>query len=312
MILSEIVDYLNQLDQITADPECSTAIRHLDSIMHVVVSHAAQSSDRTGNLASILTEIKTAVGSFNNTLADMRDNLRSQIAVQELAYYKESSRIYEQEMCFETNKYILDRKLNIDDESNFLLRNKLRLYGDWRLPGMIIRPGRESFIEDMVPLDPLYLVDHHQELLDPAILKFTPEYQRRLRPYAIKEYHDNLILEKLPANQFGFVLAYNYFNYKPIEIIKRYLDEVLTKLRPGGVFIMTYNDCDFAHSVALTERSFMCYTPGHEIMQYAKSIGYEILNQHRGHGDLYWFELRRHGEITSLRGGQTLAKIIPK
>jgi hypothetical protein len=312
MKLSELVDYLNQLDQVNPDPTCAAAIKHLDGIMHTVTEHTHQSAEATGLLANSLVDIKSATCKFNQHLEQLRDQLRKDIAQHEQALYQESSRVYEQEMCFDTNEYILDRRLSVDHESNTQLQARIFLYTDWRLPGMIIRPGRESFVEDMVPLDPLYLVDHHQELLDPAILKFTVEYQRRLRPYIVKEYHENLILEKLPNNQFGFVLAFNYFNYKPIEIIKRYLTEVMTKLRPGGVFIMTYSDCDFAHAVALAEKNFMCYTPGSEIKRYAESIGYEILNQHKGQGDLCWFELKRPGEITSLRGGQTLAKIVPK
>lgn len=312
MKLSEVVDYLNQLDKTDVSLGCDAALRHLDSIMHVVSAHASQKTDSTGALANDLTDIKTAVYNFNQTLDKLRTQLKADIAAQEKAYYQESFRVYEQEMCFETNEYILNRRLSVDEDSDLLLRGRIRLYTDWRLPGMIIRPGLDNFVEDLVPMDPLYLVDHHQELLDPAILKFTVEYQRRLRPYVVKEYHENLILEKLPNEQFGFVLAFNYFNYKPIEIIKRYLDEVMTKLRPGGVFIMTYNDCDIAHSVALAERNFMCYTPGREIQRYAEEIGYEILNQHRRQGDLCWFELKRPGEIVSLRGGQTLAKIVPK
>lgn len=312
MKLSEVVDYLNQLEQSDPNPECHAALRHLDGIMHVIAEHGSQKADHTGSLATTLAEIKTQVNQFSDSLDNLCRQLKDDIAKHETAYYQESLRIYEQEMCFETNEYILGRRLGIDEESDLALRGRLRLYTDWRTPGMIIRPGRENFIEDMVPLDPLYLVDHHQELLDPAILKFTPEYQRRLRPYVVKEYHENKILDKLPDNQFGFVLAFNYFNYKPIEIIKRYLEEVFAKLRPGGVFIMTYNNCDFAHGVALSERGFMCYTPGREIRQYAESLGYEILNHHRGQGDLCWFELKRPGEITSMRGGQTLAKIVPK
>lgn len=312
MILSEVVDYLNQLEEADPNPECNAAIKHLDGLMHIVSEHHYQKTDSTGDLAETVSDIKLLINNFGDSLDKLRQQLRADITKHEVAYYQESSRVYEQEMCFETTEYILNRRLGIDDDSNLALRGRIRLYTDWRIPGMIIRPGREDFVEDMVPMDPLYLVDHHQELLDPAILKFTVEYQRRLRPYVVKEYHENKILEKLPNEQFGFVLAFNYFNYKPIEVIKRYLDEVFQKLRPGGVFIMTFNDCDIAHSVALAEKSFMCYTPGREIRQHAEALGYEILNHYRGQGDLCWFELKRPGEITSLRGGQTLAKIVPK
>jgi SAM-dependent methyltransferase len=126
----------------------------------------------------------------------------------------------------------------------------------------------------------------------------------------VKEYHSNNILELLPDGQFGVIFSYNYFNYKPLEVIHRYLQEVFEKLRPGGVFIFTFNDCDRAHGAALAERHFMCYTPGRAVQKHAETVGYEILNKHHGEGDLSWFELRKPGDIRSIRGGQSLARIV--
>lgn len=310
MKLSEVVDYLNQLEQIELESACVNATQQLEAAMCVVADHSMQQQHFTDGLQSNIADIKNTLDKFKDTVEDIKNHLRKTIKQNEVAMYQESTRMYEEEMCFETNEYILDRRLAIDDDSNILLRSRLRNYGDWRLPGMIIRPGRESFIEELVPLDPLYLVDHHQELLDPSILKFTPEYQRRLRPYSIKEYHSNVILNLLPDAQFGLIFAYNYFNYKPVEVIDRYLQEVFQKLRPGGVFIFTFNDCERAHGVALAENHFMCYTPGHVIQSKAESAGYEVLHKHHGQGDLSWFELKKPGEIVSIRGGQSLARIV--
>jgi hypothetical protein len=215
-------------------------------------------------------------------------------------------------MPHETNLYILNRRLAIDDESNILLRSHLRNLGDWRVPGMILRPGRENFIEDMVPLDPLYLVDHHEELFEPSVANFTPEYQRRLRQYVISDRNHQAYFTKLPQGQFGLIFAYNFFNFKPIEIIRQYITELFGLMRPGGTLIMTYNNCDRAHGVALTEQNFMCYTPGSEILKTAELTGFDVTYQHTGLGDLAWMELQRPGKISSLRGGQTLAKIVAR
>lgn len=312
MKLSELVDYRNQLEQMQLDVACNHATRHLDSIVHVVSNHHLKINNCAATLENDLDTIKQSINHFQNTMLDLKSQLEQEIARQEPAYFEESARLHEQEMCFDTTEYILNRRLGIDDDSNILLRSRLKTYGDWRVPGMIIRPGKETFIEDMVPLDPLYLVDHNQELLDPSMSQFTIEYRRRLRPYIINDWHIHKILADLPDNQFGLIFAYNYFNYKPIELIKKYLSEVFEKLRPGGVFIMTYNDCDRSHAVALAEQKFMCYTPGSHIQKYAESIGLETVYTHTGAGDLSWIELRKPGEITSMRGGQTLAKIMPK
>ena len=127
----------------------------------------------------------------------------------------------------------------------------------------------------------------------------------------INEDHEQ-ILGSLPNDQFGLIFAYNYFNFKPMELIRRYLTEAYQKLRSGGTLIMTYNNCDRAHGVALVEQKFMCYTPGSEIVKIAESAGFDVTYQHTGLADLSWIELQRPGEIVSLRGGQTLARIVAR
>jgi SAM-dependent methyltransferase len=116
----------------------------------------------------------------------------------------------------------------------------------------------------------------------------------------------------LPQNQFGLIFAYNYFNYRPIEVIRRYFKEIFLLLRPGGTLLMTYNNCDRAQGVGLVEHSFMCYTPLSHLCRSAEDIGFEFTFNHNGQGDLSWAEFHKPGDITSLRGGQTLAKIVAK
>ena len=116
----------------------------------------------------------------------------------------------------------------------------------------------------------------------------------------------------LPQGQFGFVLAYNFFNYKPLELIKRYMTEIYSKLRNGGILAFTFNNCDLAGGVANAERCFMCYTPGGLIRSLAESIGYEIHQYRQLDSANQWLEIRKPGKLTSLRGGQTLVTVLDK
>jgi len=310
MKLSDLISYLNLLEQEDHTPEYSVTLRQLQSVSLTVQRHKIQlnsfSEDLTHNINGVVSSFERA----QSTLDALKMQLRERIAELEPEQYTASTLLYDQEMIYETSNDILNRRLAIDDDSNILLRSRLRNYGDWRLPGMIIRPGLDNFIEDMVPLDPLYVIDQTQELIDPSINAFTPEYQRRLRPYIIDDRKNGQPLWQLPNNQFGFVFAYNYFNYKPIEVVNRYLGDIYNKLRPGGAFIFTFNDCDSGHGAALSEQSFMCYTPGHAVAAAAENIGYEILDRHHGQGDIAWLELKKPGTIRSIRGGQSLAKIV--
>ncbi len=72
------------------------------------------------------------------------------------------------------------------------------------------------------------------------------------------------------------------------------------------------HNCDRAQGVGLAERNFMCYTPERHICQHAESIGFESTFSHNGSGDLSWLEFKRPGEISSIRGGQTLAKVLAR
>jgi hypothetical protein len=91
-------------------------------------------------------------------------------------------------------------------------------------------------------------------------------------------------------------------------IICKFLTEFYEKLRSGGSVLMTYNNCDQAHGVIRAEHTWMLYTPRRLIEQHAIETGFELINAHDGKGDVSWLELRKPGEITSLRGGQVLAR----
>lgn len=310
MILSEVVKFKNLLDGLSIDPAAHEAVRHLASILHVISEQPIRLAGVHEDLETSLNQVKSSIASFDHVVTDLNRKLQAMIDTYEPALYASSQRVYEEEMCYEPNDYVLNRRLAIDPESNIALRARLKRYTDWRLPGLIIRPARENFVEDLVPLDPLYLVDHNEELLSPAVAAFTPEYQRRLRTYTVNDYRGFPAMLPLPDNQFGLIFAYNYFNYKPMNVIQQYLQEMFNKLRPGGVLLFTYNNCNRWHGVALAEKSFMSYVPGHRLRINAEFIGYEITHRYDGEGDLSWIELKKPGEIESLRGGQSVAKII--
>lgn len=312
MKLSELVKYLNLIDGPKMDPDISTTIKYLYGIVDVVANHSMQIGDTKEVMAQDVINIEHAYHKFLATVNGLRDNVITQIRDREPAMFAESQRLYEQEMVFETADYIQSRKFVATNESLLELRTRIRNYGDWRLPGMIVRPIHDTFLEEMVPLDPLYLVDTMPELLAPCVAKFTAEYQRRLRVYTVNDYRQERPLEALPNDQFGFIFAFNFLNYKPISVIERYIQEFAAKLRPGGHAVFTYNDCDRSQGVGLAEKSFMCYTPGHMIRSMVERSGLELVENRLDDYDLAWMDVRRPGEITTLRGAQVLAKIIPK
>lgn len=312
MKLSEISILLDFLKQANPDPAYLEYFNKLYNIHNHLTNHSLQIGTVSHDLTASFNDTVAANRNFTSALAYLEAQLRQVIVQREPEYYANSSRLYEEEMRWDTNDHILNRRLVIDHDSNLMLRNRIKLYTDWRLPGMIIRPGLETHIEDLVPLDPLYVLDQHEDLIMPAITKFTAEYQRRLRPYVINDYTNEEPLHDLPDQQFGLIFAYNFLNYKPIEVVQRYLRDFYRKLRPGGVVLFTFNNCDLSQGMGLAEKYFMCYTPGHRVLDIAMQFGFENLHDQQGPNDVSWLELKKPGDITSLRGGQTLARIVRK
>jgi SAM-dependent methyltransferase len=310
MKLSEIVAYLNLLDSLSVNDEAAESTRRLAAVLHVVVNHSVQVNDCSQELEHCLNSVKSSLNNFELVLGQIKQRLTQMWHEQEPQYLVNSYQLFNQDMRNDTPSWILSRKLAVNEADKEALQHRLKNLTDWRYPGMIIGPRTESFIHDMVPMDPLYVVDTHEELLAPAVRQFHINYQRRLRQYVVDDYATGAILNELPGQQFGVIFAYNYFNFRPMETIRRYIWEIASKLRPGGTFIMTYNNCDRAHGIGLNERFWMCYTPKRLVIQAAESAGLQLVSSTDAGGDLSWIEFVRSGKIETLRGGQNLAKII--
>ena len=312
MKLSTLVNYRCELDAMSADPIGQTADKEIEKITYLTKNQNIQIAEFAQQLQQRRTDIQKAFDLFENELLALKLELNQLIETTEKPWFAESYRLYDQEMINETAEYILNRRPGITPETEQFYRTRIVRYNSWKHPAMIIRPGRETYINELLASDPLYLVDENYDLLTPAMDLFNEQYQNRLRPYTINERQNQEILGKLPNGQFGLVFAYNFFNFRPFEVLKKYLSEIYQKLRPGGVLTMTFNDCDRDKGVMLVEQHFCCYTPGYLVRELAQSLGYEILFSWTDQGPTTWLELRRPGEFESLRGGQALAKIIPK
>lgn len=312
MKLSDLVAYKMQLDKLSTRPAQREVELDLGKITHLVGTQAIQLSNFKQQLDEQYNQIDQYIDQFEIKLNQLKHAIKVQIEIEEKYWFQESYRLYDQEMRNDSAEHILSRRPVLDQDTENLLRARIQNYVDWQHPGMIIQPGLEKFVDDMVGFDPLYLVAQQHDLLVPAFDRFPEEYQRRLRLYTVREDIDQEILEKIPAGQIGFCLVYNFFEFKPFEIVRKYLTEIYQKLKPGGTLIMTFNDCDRDKAVMLAEQHYACYTPGAMIQQFADTVGYNQIFSWNNNGPTTWLELRKPGALTSLRGGQTLAKIIHK
>ena len=312
MKISTLAAYREVIEELRSDRLSQSVAREIDPIIHLISNHAIQMPTVLEQMQHDRDQMQQAVDRFDRQIQDLLDDLLDKIKGLEPSYLARSYQLYEEGLQYDSVDYVLDRRFPVDPDVEAYIQSRIQAHSDFHYPGMIIRPGREVWIEHMVACDPLYVVDTNHDLFEPVKKKFNPLYQSRLRYYAIRESSQEVMLDLMPDDQFGFVLAYNFFHYKPFEIMRAYLREIYRKLRPGGVLCMTFNDCDRRGAVELAERMMNCYTPGRMVLAVLESEGFVIEQNYRLDAATNWVELRRPGKTTSLRGGQTLAKIVAK
>jgi hypothetical protein len=321
MKLSELIAHRNQLLEYNIADVAYHARHKLSDVVHTVKNSVIQPRTYTQTMEEDLDNVVDVFDQFGGTLNGLIQELDFMIEVAEKTYYQDSAVRYNEESSrygklddktnTDVDQQILDRQLEMSPETQKMLSDRINSYIDWKYAGLVIRPGKEHFINDLVGLDPLYLIDWGNALLTPAVSKFNTEYQDRLRLYTEPPTSTD-VLSTIPNNQLGLCLAFNFFEYTPIDVLENYLENIFKKLRPGGTLAMTFNDCDRAHCVALVEKTYGFYTPGKRVKATAKRIGYQQQFTWNDKQNLTWLELRKPGALDSLKGGQTLAKILPK
>jgi hypothetical protein len=319
MNLTELIRLSNRLESLTMQDLQQDSKHRFDLILDQI--DVPQAEIDTG-FQQRLTEKNHALQSlfisFEQELSDMKERVGQLIQDQGQAWlhrnYTEYERYLETRYA-QTADYLglhRNKPIRRPEDTDTMLKNRIATYCDWHHPAMIIHPMLEPFIHEMTASDPLYLVDESHYLLEPTMNQFNQQYRHRLRPYVIEESFDQPILSRLPDQQIGFCLVYNYLDYRPFELVKIYLAEIYQKLLPGGIVGMTFNDCDRYQAMQGVEQGITGYTPGSLVRAWATYLGFEEIFCHHDNGSSVWLELRKPGELTSLRGGQALAKILPK
>jgi hypothetical protein len=209
-----------------------------------------------------------------------------------------------------------------------LIKDRMSHYADWRFPGLRLgcRYSGQSQIDNilvkdyslsveysnaLVANDPLYFCEFRNELIDNSTKHFNDVYGKRIRKYIIKD-HD---LTLLPQNQFSFVFAWWIFNYANITVIEQYLRSIFNLLCPGGTVMFSYNNGEIVESARLADENKMSFIPKQSLVRVLTQIGYEIIasydeqNQDPSIPVISWVELRKSGELKTIRLKQVIGAI---
>lgn len=311
MKLSDLIQFLNYLDQFDLKDCHTESLDPVGKLASMVQTSHAVDKALKDSVRESFNEVDVSLQNFTKSIKSMRQQIMYQVVELEKSYYEDSLMLFRGGFRKESVRHILTKKMAMTPQATAIFEQRLKIYTSWQFPGLVFRPIHLSMMDEIVALDPLYLIDSAEGLLVPIIQSFNDRYQRRVRNYLIDEYasQDIPLLDDLPKGQFSLVAAQDYLNFKPLELVNRIITEVFDLLRPGGAFVFTFNNCDYAGAVKLVENHFTCYTPGRIIKQVATAVGYIVNYEYNEINGSSIMELRKPGEKISLRGGQTLAVI---
>jgi SAM-dependent methyltransferase len=198
------------------------------------------------------------------------------------------------------------RTIKHDKEFEQILIQRINLYSNWQYPALEIGCRDGAWTKFLVASDPLYIADVFDDFLSSAVAQFPPLYQGRVRKYPIQDFYK---IKNLPKNQFGLIFSYNFFNYLSIDSIKQLLLQAMEWLRPGGSIIFTYNNADLPAAAAYAENYFMTYVPESVLVPMAESVGFETVYLYNCEPAFSIIELKKSGELQSIKVGQTAGEI---
>ena len=197
------------------------------------------------------------------------------------------------------------RRIFVNEDLEQTIKQRIMLHSNWRYPSLEIGCRDGEWTQYLVAADPLYIMDRHAEFIDSTNNRFPEAYQRRLRKYPLKN-HD---LSALPQNQMAFVFSWGYFNYVSIDTMKQYLRQIFDLLRPGGIFMFSYNDGDTPAGAGMAENFAQTYMPKSMLVPLCESLGYEIAGTNIHSTNIHWIEIKRPGTLETVKAHQVLGEI---
>jgi SAM-dependent methyltransferase len=276
---------------------------HLSNIKVQVPVLDEESVDYLGNLVDYYDSM---IDQINKPVEDLEQRL--QIIDQQISEltHKLFAGNYELEERYGSVDFVRNsRRIFVRTEVEEVIKQRIMLHSSWKYPALEIGCRDGEWTQYMVAADPLYIMDRHTEFLDSTNSKFPEAYQRRLCKYPLID-HD---LSELPVNQMNFVFSWGYFNYVSLDTMKQYLKQAYSVLRPGGIFMFSYNDGDTPAGAGMAENFAQTYMPKSMLVPLCESLGFEISQEFDFDTNISWLEIRKPGELQTVKAHQVMGEI---
>tara|TARA_R110001592_G_scaffold121909_2_gene328171 strand:- start:13028 stop:13948 length:921 start_codon:yes stop_codon:yes gene_type:complete len=166
-------------------------------------------------------------------------------------------------------------------------------YSEWQYAGIELNPSTGVFSKSILGCDLVYC--YTGNVIDKS------NVEKQYNPFFVEKrlmYYDDL--EKLPQEQLGIAFSVNCYEYLPMDPIKDEMRKVYDILRPGGIFIFSYNDCEHEPGLDFCGNEYRTYQTRELMASMATSMGFDIVSDHDCNSHAYsWMIVKKPGERTT-------------
>lgn len=312
MKLSNLVQSKNSFDKIDFLP-IDTALTKVQKDLELSIVNLDESFLSMSNeIAQDLNQLKIQLTTIDNKIKLLGRGLSQEIETVSAPYCIEGNVVNKipnvKDVDIENIR--TNRHLWFTDETNNEIITSIRKYTNPKYAALEFGCGDGYWTKYMVAADPLYIVDFNLEFLESASSQFPGLYKNRIRKYLFGQNGlDRDGFEILPQKQFGYILTVNNFDFLTLDRIHTILRYFFDLLRPGGVALFTYNNCEESANVRFVECGFKGYATKTGLEDFCKSLDFEILNS-VSLPETSLIEIKKPGELKSVKTHQALGEIV--
>jgi SAM-dependent methyltransferase len=159
--------------------------------------------------------------------------------------------------------------------------------------------------------NPFYVADIYNESFE--LLNRLPDRSKNRTIIRCLGKEDNQVgLDNVfPTEQFGFIMAWNLFNYFTEDVMKEWLEQIGCLLRPGGRVFFTYNNCLDPHNAKCIDLIRNGFTVPSRVAMLSQSAGLDVVEFDHIQST-HWAVLAKPGEFRSIRVAPGVGQIMIK
>ena len=310
-MLADLVKLKHRLVEFTANVSFASDIQLKSNLFAAQVDSAelGLTEDIFAGLKSADSQLVTLLNTKINEFDQKIHNLGVEITNQNLELFTESN---------------FNENLVGNEELYIRISAQTNVKSLWTYPGLILN-SRFSFdpndsyiyykpkVDTMVGAQPLYLAGTDMNILDRYISDYPELFQRRVLKYQIK----NRDLSVLPQQQFGYIQTWDFLNYLPLDVVRDYLRQTYNLLRPGGIFMFSYSNCNNVETAKLADQGIVPYCTDQLMFTLLAELGYKLvsannlcINVAQGLDRwVSWIEVSKPGELSTVKKHPAIGKI---